>query len=83
MHPVKTALAAALLAVLASTSVAETQPAQVMAAPVVMDNRAPAGSSPAVTYVVIGVLAVLLIGAALQMEDSQRRLRDFDPTETE
>lgn len=83
MHPVKTALAVALLAVIATTSAAETQPAQVMAAPVVMDNRAPAGSSPAVTYVVIGVLAVLLIGAAMQIKDSQDSLRDFDPAETE
>jgi hypothetical protein len=75
--------AAILLAALATSTAADSPPAQVMALPFAVDDTSPAGSAPGLSYVAVGVLAVLLIGAALQIESSQRKLRDFDPDETE
>lgn len=68
MRITTTLAAAASVAVLSTSAFAGGLAPEVMEAPVVMVEPAPAASSISPTYIVLGVLAALLIAAAAAEE---------------
>lgn len=71
MRLTTTLAAAAALAVSGVAATAGGMADEIMEAPVVVAEPAPAGSSISPTYIVLGVLAALLIAAAVAEEDDE------------